>query len=201
MKIPPAPSPSPLRPRSGNNPLEGVPGYSTAPADGCATRCRPRFAKRCRAATTSTSRPGRRSHKTDKKPIIIRVVGNQLIFESKDTEALDLIMEFAQAFFAMAGKPAGEPVQGPQAQERGGRRRGQTISEIFNGPQQQQRQGGVAAALGGLLGGGGGGLLGGLLGGGGAPAAPAGVNPNRVRVVAETGSNSLVVVKASRSTC
>src|SRR5205814_242950 len=36
-----------------------------------------------------------------------------------------------------------------------------------------------------------------LLGGGGAPAAPAGVNPNRVRVVAEKSSNSLVVVKAS----
>ncbi len=118
-----------------------------------------------------------------------------MIFESEDTAALDAIMGYLQAFFASGGKPQENLFKVLKLKNVLAEDAAKTITEIFNGPQQQQ-QGGRRGGLGGLLGGGGG--FGALLGGGGgAPAAPAGVNPNRVRVVAERGSNSLVVVKAS----
>src|SRR5262249_6845142 len=122
--------------------------------------------------------------------------GNRLIFESEDTAALDAVAGYLQATFGSGAKPAETLFKVIRLKNVLAEDAARSITEIFNGPQQQQRQG--QGGLGGLFGGGGpGGLLGGLLGGGGAPAAPTGVNPNRVRVVAERSSNSLVVVKAT----
>ena len=140
--------------------------------------------------------------KPDKKPITIEVQGNRLIITSEDTDALDLLASMAQYYRPNA--PAQENLfkvirlKNVLAEDAA-----KELTEIFNGPQQQQQGGGGGRQGGGLLGGilgggGGGGLLGGLLGGGGGgAAAPAGVNPNRVRVVAERSSNSVIVIKAA----
>jgi type II secretion system protein D len=139
--------------------------------------------------------------KKDKKAVTIEVVGNKLVITSDDPDSLDLLMSLFQQY-----RPGGAPTDNlfrvlrlknvladDAAKE---------LTEIFNGPQQAnqpQGGGGRGGLLGGLIGGGGGGgLLGGLLGGGGGAATPAGVNPNRIRVVAEKSSNSVIVIKANQ---
>ena len=186
------PAPPPAKPaEEENNPLRGLPGYSqsTQPTRGSST------------SSLREELPGRDYRfikaqivdpKTDRKPITIRVQGNQIIIESEDTDALDIIMGIARSF-----TPGTPPIENLfktiKLKNVVAADAAKTISEIFNGPQQSQQPG--RGGLGGLFGGGGG-LLGGLLGGG-APSTPSGINPNRVRVVAEPISNSLIVVKAT----
>jgi hypothetical protein len=126
-----------------------------------------------------------------KKPIIIEVNGNRMTISSEDTAALDLFIELARRL---------QPGIAPQEnlfyvirlKKVAAEDAAKTITELFNGPQQNNRPGAMGGLPGPL------GLLGGLLGGGGGgPAAPAGVNTSRIRVVADRGSNSLIVVKAS----
>jgi general secretion pathway protein D len=127
--------------------------------------------------------------KVEKKPIIIEVNGNRLTLISEDTEALDLFVELARRL-----QPGVAPVENLfkviRLKNVVAEDAAKTITEMFNGPQQAQRPGGIG--LPGPLG-----LLGNLMGGGGAPAVPAGVNTSRIRVVADKGSNSLIVIKAS----
>jgi type II secretion system protein D len=133
------------------------------------------------------------------KPVIIQVVGNRIIIQSEDTEALDILTGLMRTY--TVGTPPTEnlfkviKLKNVSAEEAAAE-----ITEIFNGPQRRQQggPGGGRGGLGGLLGGGGPlGLLGGLFGGGGGDTTPAGTNPNRIRVVAIKSSNALVVVKAS----
>jgi type II secretion system protein D len=137
--------------------------------------------------------------KKDAKGVTIEVRGNRLIVTSDDPKTLDLVADLIQYY--RPGAPAQENLfKVIRLRNVAAADAAKEITEIFNGPQQQQ--GGPGGGRGGnplgaiLGGGGGGGILGSLLGGGGAPAV-SGATPNRVRVVAETASNSLVVVKAS----
>ncbi len=133
--------------------------------------------------------------KAEKKPIIIEVNGNRLTLMSDDTEALDYFIELARRF-QPGVRPEENLYKVIKLRNVSAEDAAKTVTELFNGPQQTQRGGG-GGGLGGLFGGGGG-LLGGLLGGGGGgPTVPAGVNTSRIRVVADKGSNSLIVVKAS----
>ena len=127
-----------------------------------------------------------------KKPVKIEVRSNQLIVTSDDAEALDLLVSLARYWSSTTARDNLFKVirlKNVSAEDAA-----KTITEIFNGPQSnnQARPGG---GLGGPLG-----LLGGLMGGfggGGSTPLPAGVNPNRIRIVAEKSSNSLVIIKAS----
>jgi general secretion pathway protein D len=140
--------------------------------------------------------------KSDKKPVTIEVNGNRLTITSDDPEALTLLGELARQY--QPGLPPQEnlfkviKLRNVSAEDAA-----KTITEIFNGPQQSQQQQRPGGGLGGgggfnpFLGAFGGGGFGGGGGGGGNQQVPAGVNPNRVRVVAEKASNSLIIVKAS----
>ena len=139
--------------------------------------------------------------KQELKPVVITVVGNRLVIESDDPAALTIVNELVRLYASQA-KPDENLFEVIRLKYVGAAEAAKVVSEVFNGPQQQggggARPGGGGGGPGGLLGGllgggGGGGLLGGLLGGG--AAAPA---PGRVRVVAETSSNSLIVVKATQ---
>ncbi|QDU23632.1 secretin N-terminal domain-containing protein [Urbifossiella limnaea] len=142
--------------------------------------------------------------KQELKPVNITVVGNRLVIESGDPEALALVGELVRLYTSQA-KPDENLFEVIRLKFVGAAEASKVVTEVFNGPQQQGGQGGQGGGgrggggpgglIGGLLGGGGGGgLLGGLLGGG-AAGTP---SKDRVRVVAETSSNSLIVVKATQ---
>ncbi|MBN9522791.1 hypothetical protein J0H58_30445, partial [bacterium] len=143
--------------------------------------------------------------KQELQPVVIRVIGNRLQIESDDPVALQIISDLVRLYASQA-KPDENLFEVIRLKYVGAAEAAKVISEVFNGPEQKQGQGGQPGGggrgpggpgglLGGLLGGGGGGgLLGGLLGGG-AAGTPA---PGRIRVVAETSSNSLIVVKATQ---
>src|SRR5262249_22669899 len=105
VKVPPSP-PAPTPPPDRVNPFEGVPGYSS-----------PQGANTPEAKPLREALPGRDykyvraqvvdpQPKADKKPIVIRVEGNKLVFESEDTAALDAISSYLQATFGSGAKPA-----------------------------------------------------------------------------------------------
>ncbi len=141
--------------------------------------------------------------KQEMRPVVIRVIGNRLQIESDDPAALQIISELVRLYASQA-KPDENLFEVIRLKYVGAAEAAKVISEVFNGPEQKQGQGGQPGGgggrgpgglLGGLLGGGGpGGLLGGLLGSGAAGTPAAG----RIRVVAETSSNSLIVVKATQ---
>ncbi|MDB5307519.1 MAG: hypothetical protein JWO38_1721, partial [Gemmataceae bacterium] len=136
--------------------------------------------------------------KADQKPVVIRVIGNQLTIESEDPVALQMVNDLLRQYRQAGNKPNENLFEVIKLRYVAAEDVAKVVTEVFNGPQQQPGQGGQGGR-GGLFGGGGGGplgLIGGLLGGGGA--APAGPpTAGRVRVVAEKSSNSLIVVKAS----
>ena len=138
--------------------------------------------------------------KAELKPVVVRVVGNRLTIESDDPAALQLVNDLLRLYVTDGKKVDENLFEVIRLKYIAAEDAARVVSEVFNGPQQQQQQQGGGRGGGGLLGGGGGGplgLIGGLLGGG-AAAAPAGApSPNRVRVVAEKSSNSLIVVKSS----
>ncbi|MCS7269548.1 MAG: hypothetical protein NZ703_00555 [Gemmataceae bacterium] len=215
---PPAPAPTPGggnnppgQRQSGSrgvNPLEGVPGVSHAdptldpkpmadspsgpPLHYVSAQTEPKKGDTAKGEPPKGGLTG--------KPVIIQVVGNRIIIQSEDTEALDILTGLMRTY--TVGTPPTEnlfkviKLKNVSAEEAAAE-----ITEIFNGPQRRQQggPGGGRGGLGGLLGGGGPlGLLGGLFGGGGGgDSAPAGTNPNRIRVVAIKSTNALVVVKAS----
>jgi type II secretory pathway component GspD/PulD (secretin) len=134
------------------------------------------------------------------KPVIIRVIGNQLSIECDDPEALKVIRDLLRLYTRSGTKVDENLFEVIRLKYVGAEETAKCITEIFNGPQQQQQggQGGQGGGRGGApFGGGGGplGLIGNLLGGGAAPAGPPA--PGRIRVVGERSSNSLIVVKAS----
>jgi len=144
--------------------------------------------------------------KKDKRAVQIEVVGNRLIVTSDDPKVLDTVTALVQ-YYRPGGTPQENLFKVIRLKNIAAEDAANELTEIFNGPQQRQggqgggRGGGGGGGAGGLLGGlfgGGGGLLGSLFGGGGgAPSTPSGVNPSRIRVVAEKSSNSVIVVKAS----
>ena len=214
----PAPTPGngpyPGQRQSGNgsvNPLQGIPGFSSTnlavPAGQQQARDGgERNSSDYRYVSAQVEPKKSESPKSEPpkggsgKPVIIQVVGNRIIIQSEDTEALDILTGLMRTY--TVGTPPTEnlfkviKLKNVSAEEAAAE-----ITEIFNGPQRRQQQGGGrgGGGLGGLLGGGGPlGLLGGLFGGGGGgESTPAGTNPNRIRVVAIKSSNALVVVKAS----
>ena len=138
--------------------------------------------------------------KQELKPVVITVVGNRLVIESDDPTALTLVNELVRLYASQA-KPDENLFEVIRLKYVGAAEAAKVVTEVFNGPQQtqgggQRPGGGPGGLIGGLLGGGGGpgGLLGGLLGGG-AAGTP---SKDRIRVVAETSSNSLIVVKATQ---
>lgn len=130
--------------------------------------------------------------KKDDKPVTILVQGGKLVIQCDDPKVLEVLTGLARYYTAKPSDKVAEnlfkviPLKYIAAEDAA-----KEITEIFNGPQQQQ--GGNRG--GGLFGGGGFNPLALFGGGGGAPAGSA--TPNRVRVVAEKSSNSLIVVKAS----
>jgi type II secretory pathway component GspD/PulD (secretin) len=214
----PAPTPGngpyPGQRQSGNgsvNPLQGIPGFpANHPASSTGQQQArdggERNSSDYRYVSAQVEPKKSESPKSEPpkggsgKPVIIQVVGNRIIIQSEDTEALDILTGLMRTY--TVGTPPTEnlfkviKLKNVSAEEAAAE-----ITEIFNGPQRRQQQGGGrgGGGLGGLLGGGGPlGLLGGLFGGGGGgDSAPAGTNPNRIRVVAIKSSNALVVVKAS----
>lgn len=142
--------------------------------------------------------------KKDKRAVQIDVIGNRLIVTSDDPKVLDMVTALVQ-YYRPGGTPQENLFKVIRLKNIAAEDAANELTEIFNGPQQRQGGpgggrgggGGPGGLLSGLFGGGGG-LLGSLFGGGGsAPATPAGVNPNRIRVVAEKSSNSVIIVKAS----
>ena len=129
--------------------------------------------------------------KADKKPVKIEVVGNRLILTSDDQDALNEMVELFR-YYSPGGAPIENLFKVIHLKYISAEDAAKELTEIFNGPQQQQRPGGLGLGGGGPLG-----FLGGLMGGGGGAPTPAGVNTSRIRVVAEKGSNSIVVIKAS----
>ncbi|MDY3556068.1 secretin N-terminal domain-containing protein [Gemmata sp. JC717] len=133
--------------------------------------------------------------KREDKPIIITVAGNRLVIESEDTAALDVLSQLARYIVTEGAKPDENLFRVIRLKYVAAEDAARELTEIFNGPQQQQQRGG-----GGGPGGGRGGFGGlnplALLGlGGGGDTGPA--SKDRIRVVAEKSSNSVVVVKAS----
>ncbi|AWM40676.1 Type II secretion system protein D precursor [Gemmata obscuriglobus] len=133
--------------------------------------------------------------KREDKPIVITVAGNRLVIESEDTAALDVLSQLARYIVTEGAKPDENLFRVIRLKYVAAEDAARELTEIFNGPQQQQQRGG-----GGGPGGGRGGFGGlnplALLGlGGGGDTGPA--SKDRIRVVAEKSSNSVVVVKAS----
>lgn len=128
--------------------------------------------------------------KKDDKPITIVVSGGKLIISSDDTKSLDVLQQLYRILMTDGNTPLESVMKVIPLRYVAAEDAARELSEIFNGPQQQQQGGGGRGGIGGLnpL------ALLGLGGGGGGPTAPA---PGRIRVVAEKGSNSLIVVKAS----
>ena len=128
--------------------------------------------------------------KKDDKPITIVVSGGKLIISSDDTKALDVLQQLYRILMTDGNTPLESVMKVIPLKFVAAEDAAREINEIFNGPQQQQQGGRGGGGMGGLnpL------ALLGLGGGGGGPAAPA---PGRIRVVAEKGSNSLIIVKAS----
>jgi type II secretion system protein D len=184
------------------NPLQGIPGFSQLSPSAENNTIDAPYHYVSAQATGQKSEPSKteqRPPSSSGKPVIIQVVGNRIIVQSEDTEALDILSGLMRTY--TVGTPPTEnlfkviKLKNVSAEEAAAE-----ITEIFNGPQRRQQggPGGGRGGLGGLLGGGPLGLLGGLFGGGGGgESAPAGTNPNRIRVVAIKSSNALVVVKAS----
>ncbi|HEY1191334.1 MAG TPA: secretin N-terminal domain-containing protein [Gemmata sp.] len=129
--------------------------------------------------------------KKDDKPVVITVTGNRLVVQSDDTKALDVLTQLARYITTEGAKPDENLFKVLRLKYVSAEDAARELTEIFNGPQQQQQGGG------GRGGRGGGGfnplaLLG--LGGGGDAVTP---SKDRIRVVAEKSSNSVIVVKAS----
>jgi type II secretory pathway component GspD/PulD (secretin) len=124
------------------------------------------------------------------KPVYIYAEGNNLIIQSDDPAALDLVFQLARLKLIEGSKVSDNLFEVIRLKYVSAEDAARVISEVFNGPAQPQQQGG---GLGGLN------PLAGILGRFGAAGAQAPTNPapGRVRVVAEKGSNSLIVVKAS----
>ncbi|HXD86696.1 MAG TPA: secretin N-terminal domain-containing protein, partial [Urbifossiella sp.] len=124
------------------------------------------------------------------KPVYIRVVGNKLLIESQDPEALKLASELLKLYTpSQLTKPNENLFEVIKLKYVNAEDAAKVISEIFNGPPPQQQQQGGRGGFNPIN------LLGGLLGGGASTGTP---TPGRVRVVAEKSSNSIVVVKSSR---
>lgn len=148
--------------------------------------------------------------KDNRPPINITVVGNKLIISSEDPEALQLISNLARYYTYQDPNKPQERFEIIRLRYADAAEAVKVLTEVFNGPARATTGGQGGGGLGGQQGGGRGGrgqggqggqqgLLG-MLFGGGADAAGAQVGaakPDRVRLVAETGSNSLIVVKAS----
>ena len=199
VKIPPSPETSPAptpRPNGSNNPLQGVPGYSTAPAESTSPQSMPPALREALPGRDYKYIAAQVVDPKTEKPPIIDPGGRQPARSSRARTPRRSTSSWisrgstrcrssrrrasSRSSSSRTSWPRTRPDRSPR-------------SSTARNSNRVSRRGGP---LGALLGGGGGGLLGGLLGGGG-PTAPSGVNPNRVRVVAERASNSLVVVKAT----
>jgi hypothetical protein len=122
------------------------------------------------------------------KPVVITVAGGRLVIQSDDPKALDVLAGLARYLITDGAKPDENLFKVIRLKYVSAEDAARELTEIFNGPQQQQQQQGRGGPLGGLN------PLA-LLGlGGGAAGTP---SKDRVRVVAEKSSNSVVVVKAS----
>ena len=126
------------------------------------------------------------------KPVNITAFGDRLIVTSDDPEALALVSELirvltstkvTQGDFVILKLVSANAVDAARV-----------LDEAFNGPPQNQRQQQQQGGIFGMFGGGfGGGRSGFNPFGGGAAQPPANPTPNRIRVVADPGSNSLLV--------
>jgi type II secretion system protein D len=144
--------------------------------------------------------------KGEKLPVTITAVGDKVIINTQDPEAMALVSQLIQIMTSTKGKGDFEVIRLKNASAVDAAR---ILDEVFNG---QRQQGGAAGGRGGFPFGGGGLPFGGLMFGGGRggfgggmqPAAPAGENTaggagaaaGVVRIVADPISNSLLV-KAS----
>jgi type II secretory pathway component GspD/PulD (secretin) len=129
---------------------------------------------------------------TGAKPLTITVVGDKLILVSEDQEALEKASQLLRLFLNAKGEEIYEVLR---LKHISAEEAAKTISEVFNGPSAA----GAGRGQGGRQGGGGGfnplQLLGQFAGIG--ATAPANPSKDRIQVVAERTSNSLIVVKAS----
>lgn len=125
------------------------------------------------------------------KPITITVSGGRLILQSDDPKALDTAAALLRIALSDLTKVDETLMKVVPLKYISAEDAARELTEIFNGPQQQNQQ-----QRGGFGGGGGLNPLA-LLGLGGGGAAPANPQANRIRVVAEKASNSLIIVKAT----
>jgi type II secretory pathway component GspD/PulD (secretin) len=131
--------------------------------------------------------------KDGQKPVVITVIGNKLIIESDDPNAVQLVVELIRYYTRKTTDADENLFEVIRLKYVSAEDAAKVITELFNGPAPQQQQGG-----GGLLGGNPlAGLLGRFGGPGGGAQTPTTPTPGRIRVVAEKSSNSLIVVKAS----
>ena len=130
-------------------------------------------------APAAQGKPGRAD-----SPLRISVIGNRLVMSCEDTEALALANEIVRV---MTQSPAGDgDYEIIRLRNASAAQVAKILDEAFNGPAQgsgQQGGGGLGGALGGRFGG----LL--SLAG----VAPSQTSPNRIRVVADPASNTLLV--------
>jgi len=130
-------------------------------------------------------------------PVTITAFGNKLIVSSEDPQALALVQELVRLLTqTQAGEGDFEIIRLKRASAVDAAK---ILDEAFNGPKQQQQQRGESGGspFGGILGG----LLGGGSSGGGGPpggrpgSSPAAGTPRveRIRIVADTATNSLLV--------
>jgi len=185
LNVPGAPAKSPTpAPLPVPNPVIPTPGgekKSMAPTPGV---IRAQYV----AAQVPGEQPAPKVEDKTGKPIVITVAGDKIILTSDDPVALDMASSVLRLFLDGKGKEIYEVIRlkNISAEEAA-----KTITEVFNGPTQ-------AAAGGGGRGGGGFNPLAlfGQLAGIGA-SAPSDPSKDRIRVVAEKTSNSLIVIKAS----